>query len=100
MPLENSIKNTNKRTSIAPWTGWELCIWYPLNDYIPYIKTASKEAKEELFSIMQSNLMGNFLVSCNPLWDTHLITNDPMEDTHRITNDLLTKNSDYWKNDW
>ena len=37
---------------------------------------------------MQSSLRRNFLVSCNPLRDTHLITNDLLEDTHRITNDL------------
>src|SRR5271156_2951755 len=53
----------------------------PLDDHIPFKIPASKKTSEELFITVQSSLMRNFLVSCNPLRDTHLITNDLMEDT-------------------
>src|SRR5277367_3542870 len=53
----------------------------PSDDHIPFKIPASKKTSEELFITVQSSLMRNFLVSCNPLRDTHLITNDLMEDT-------------------
>ena len=61
----------------------------PSDDHIPFKLPASKKTSEKLFITVQSSLMRNFLVSCNPLRDTHLITNDLMEDTELITNNLL-----------
>src|SRR5271156_4725922 len=52
----------------------------PSDDHIAFIIPASKKTSEELFITVQSSLMRNFLVSCNPLRDTHLITNNLMED--------------------
>ena len=37
----------------------------PSDDHIPFKIPASKKTSEELFITVQSNLMRNFLVSCN-----------------------------------
>ena len=103
LPIQTNFPFDTKVQALAPAiTKGELphpsrykCLNCPLRRPYSIQITSIEEDIGGTFHTVQSSLMRNFLVSCNPLRDTHLITNDLMEDTATNYEQSPYSNDDY-----